>query len=299
MKRTLIDTDPGTDDALALLMALRSPELAVEGVTTVGGNAPVRQTTRNAIGLLEAFGCRDLPVAGGAARPLRGRYRYAYDFHGRGGLTVRLPRPVMGPRRLPAHLFLLSKAYAFAGELVVVCLGPLTNIARAIRAEPRFRQMVKELVVMGGAVQTPGNVTPYAEFNTYNDPEAAQAVMDCGVPVTLVGLDVCRQVLLTRADLPRLEVNDGATHLLGDMMANWFRLHPEKAAYDLCDPLAMAATIEPGVLVTETRHVRVVTEGSERGRTVAVDGRGHVRVATTVDVERFFSLFWARTLGGA
>ncbi|GBD10540.1 Pyrimidine-specific ribonucleoside hydrolase RihA [bacterium HR23] len=289
---TVVDTDPGTDDALALLMAVRSPALSLEGVTTVGGNAAIRHTTANALALLEAFGAPAIPVARGASRPLKGRFHYAYHYHGPGGLTVRLPLPHTACRPLPAPQFLVSKAYSFAGSLLVVALGPLTNLARALRAEPRFAQMVGRLVVMGGALDGRGNTTPVAEFNIYNDPEAGAEVLSSGIPTTLVGLEVCRQVYLTREDLPRFQRGDSAVRLMGEMLAGWFRLHPQRERYELCDPLAMAIAIDPSIAQTASATVRVVTdEGSERGRTL-LQGRGPVQVVTRVDTPAFFRLFW-------
>lgn len=289
---TVIDTDPGTDDALALLMALRSPVLSVEGVTTVGGNAALRHTTANALRLLEAFGFPYIPVARGSARPLKGCFHYAYHFHGPTGLTVRLPRPRGAPRSLPGYEFLISKGYSFAGNLLVVALGPLTNLARALQAEPRFAQMVGRLVVMGGAMDGQGNTTPFAEFNIYNDPEAAALVFSSGIPTTLVGLEVCRQVCLTRGDLPRFQRGDASARVMGRMLEGWFRLHPHRERYELCDPLAMAIAIDPSIAITQGMLVRVVTgDDPQRGRTVAA-GTGPIQVVTQVDIPAFFRLFW-------
>lgn len=288
---TIIDTDPGTDDALALLMALRSSALAVEGITTVGGNAALRHTTANALRLLEAFGFPHIPVSRGSARPLRGRFHYGYSYHGPGGLTVPLPRPRTPVRPLPAHQFLLSKGYSFAGSLLVVALGPLTNVARALKADPRFAQMVGSLVVMGGALDGKGNTTPWAEFNFYNDPEAAQEVLSSGFAITLVGLEVCRRVYLSRDDLPRFWQGDPPARLMGRMLEGWFRLHPDRSRYELCDPLAMAIALDPSIAQTRERDVRVVVDGPERGRTVD-QGVGRVRVVTDVDIPAFFRLFW-------
>jgi inosine-uridine nucleoside N-ribohydrolase len=289
---TVIDTDPGTDDALALLMALRSPAVSVEGVVTVGGNAALRHTTANALRLLEAFGHPQVPVARGAARPLGGRFHYAYAYHGPAGLTVRLPRPLTSPRPLPGYQFLLSKGYSFPGHLLVVALGPLTNVARALRADPRFARMVGRVVAMGGALDGQGNVTPVAEFNVYNDPEAAATVLAGGLPITLVGLEVCRRVYLTPDDLPRFRQGDGPVRLLGRMLEGWFRMHPSRERYELCDPLAMAIAIDPSLAATRPRAVKVITgDGPQRGQTVA-EGSGDVQVVTEVDIPAFFRLFW-------
>ena len=137
MTKVVIDTDPGTDDALALMMALNSTELEVLGLTTVGGNATMAHTTRNTLRLLEYLGRSEIPVYRGASRPLRGRFEYAYSHHGPGGLTVRLPLPRFRPKTLRAPDYIAKAARLLAGELVLIALGPLTNIARAITREPR------------------------------------------------------------------------------------------------------------------------------------------------------------------
>ena len=177
MKTTVIDTDPGTDDAIALMMALGSPELDILGLTTVGGNAPLAQTTRNALRVLEYMERPDVEVFRGSARPLRGRFHYAHYFHGPGGLTVRLPVPVTRPAPQRAVELLVERARAFRGEFTAIALGPLTNLARAIKKDRRLVDWTDEIVVMGGAVEVPGNVTAHAEFNIYNDPAAAEIVL--------------------------------------------------------------------------------------------------------------------------
>lgn len=283
MKIVVIDADAGTDDALALMMAFNSPELDVLGVTTVGGNATLAHTTRNALRLLEYLR-RRVPVYRGSARPLRGAFRYAYDFHGPAGLGVRLPEPswVADPVSAPEALVALGSANR--GELVIVALGPLTNVAKALVEEPRLAEWTKELVVMGGAVGVPGNVTPFAEFNVYNDPEAANVVLSSGIPTTLVGLDVCTRTVVTSEEDPWFPGRSGTARLANRVLGNWFSAHPGRR-YDLCDPLAMVAAVDPDVLGYRDADVTVVTDGPERGRTVARYGGGPVKVATEVDVE--------------
>ena len=294
----LIDTDPGTDDALALMMALNSPGLDVRGLTIVGGNATLAHTTRNALRILEHLGVTDVPVSRGASRPLRGKFHYAHYFHGPGGLTARLPAPRSEPHPEPASEFITNLASAMRGELVVIALGPLTNIARALIREPRLADWTKEIVVMGGAVEAPGNVTPYAEFNIYNDPTAAHIVLTSGIPVTLVGLDVCTQTYVSREDIPWVTGDSKSSELANRILANWFRLHTDRVRYDLCDPLAPVAAIEPGLLTYRRANVAVGTDEPEQlGRTVAKYGDGPVKVATGVDVQRSKALM-AHLLSG-
>lgn len=292
----LVDTDPGLDDALALLLALRSAE--VRAVTTVGGNARLAETTRNALALLDAFGAPEVPVAKGADRPLAGRFEPAYAFHGPGGL----PRPLPPPRRRPLPLsapdLLARTALERPGRCVLVALGPLTNPARALRRWPALRTALARLVVMGGAVGVPGNVTPWAEFNLYSDPLAARLVLDSGLPLTLVGLNVTERVCLTRRDLPRFQEGDPAVRRMGDLLAAWFRLHPGRERFPLHDPLAVGVALRPDLVRTQALRVRVVTaeeDPARRGQTVA-EGPGPVRVAVEVEEEAFFRWFWG-TLG--
>ena len=281
--KAIIDTDPGADDALALMMALAAPEVDVLGLTTVGGNASLANTTRNALRLLHYLGREDVPVFRGAATPLEGKFRYAPYYHGRGGLPVRLPRSACGALAVRAADYLVSVASALRGELTVIALGPLTNVARAITREPRFSEWVKGVVVMGGAVEVPGNVTPHAEFNIYNDAHAANVVFSSGIPVTLIGLDVCNPVFLHKQDLDALDAGHAASELQRRIVTEWFALHPESETFSLCDPLTIAATIKPELLAYRTASVRTeATDATRLGKTTAEYGSGSVRVASEV-----------------
>ena len=198
MPSIIIDTDPGIDDVTALLMALRSPDLTILGITTVGGNARLAHTTRNTLRILEYAGRPDIPVFKGSARPLRGAFSYAYHFHGPAGLTARLPLPRTSSSPLSAVDFLAKALRDAPGQVTLVTLGPLTNIARLLQQRPAVSGWIKELVVMGGLFTASGNSGPLktAEFNVYNDPEAAQLVLSAGIPTTVVPLDVCHRGVL-------------------------------------------------------------------------------------------------------
>ena len=294
MRKVLIDADPGTDDALAIMMAVNSPDLLVQGITTVGGNATLRDTTRNTLRLLDYLGISaqpdggapGLPVSPGASRPLRGRYHYGYDYHGPAGLGVRLPAPRGRPHPVRATRSITHLVSTFPGEITLVALGPLTNVARALKAEPLLAGRIKEVVVMGGAVEVAGNVTPHAEFNTYNDAAAADFVFASGVPVTLVPLNVCARTTITREDLPWTAGESRTARLGRRVLYNWFRGHPDRERYDLCDPLAIVAAVQPDMLRYKRAAVAVETDNTERlGKTTATYGKGHVRVAVDVDVE--------------
>ena len=282
-ERIIIDTDPGTDDAIALMMALNHPGLDVLALTTVGGNGALRHTTRNALSILEQMGRGDVPVFRGAARPLRGRFSYGYDFHGPGAMTARLTPPARPPRPESAYDYISEAARQHPGELTLVALGPLTNIARVIRWDPAVVERIGRLVVMGGAVETPGNVTPHAEFNIYNDPEAAHLVLSSGLPVTLVGLDVCDPVFVVSDDDSWARGGSPAERLARSLTDGWFALHEKGARYTPCDAMAVLAITNPELMSFRRASVRVETEDEERrGQTVARYGCGNVMVAADI-----------------
>ncbi len=287
MKPVLIDCDPGSDDALAILAALNSPDLDVVGLTTVGGNANIDDTTRNALAVLEMAGRSDVPVWRGAGGPLVGEFRYGYDYHGEAGLGIRIEVPETKEQPEPAVEAIARAVLDRPGELTLIAVGPLTNVALALRLEPRLAGQVAEIIVMGGAVESPGNVTEHAEFNIYNDPAAANVVFDSGAPVTLVGLDVTEQVAVSRDDQPWFEGGSASAALGNRLLAAWFELHPGRGPYGLHDPLAVAAAIDPTLLSCRRGTIATETQPGERlGQTTASYGPGPVGVALGVDVER-------------
>ncbi|MBI4310539.1 MAG: nucleoside hydrolase [Chloroflexi bacterium] len=308
MPHLLIDTDPGTDDAIALLMALNAPDAEVAGVTTVGGNASLSHVTKNALAVLEHMGRTSVPVAKGAAISLAGDpFRYAYDFHGHRGLGVHMLRPTAAAVREDAVSFMAARILegfplavaerGIEGErseekgVTLVALGPLTNVARLLQQYPHAAQGIARLVVMGGALDQ-GNVTPYAEFNTYNDPEAASAVFASGVPITLVPLDACAQVTLSAKDLARWRDSKAPAARLADrILLKWFQRQTNHQAFDPCDPLAMAVALAPDIASYEHGSVTVDTSAEEtRGRTLFQPGSGNVSVARRVDAAAFYAL---------
>ena len=296
VQRVVIDTDPGADDALALLMALNCSDLHIEGITTVGGNATLKETTDNALRLVDhmAAGC-DVPIAVGAERPAHGSFTHAYHVHGPEGLGVRLPATTLQPHRSDAVKYIRECVFSYPRQLIIVALGPLTNVAAALDARPEVAQAIAEIFVMGGAVEIPGNVTPHAEFNIYEDPWSANAVFASGAPVTLVGLDVTHRTSLRRDGGPQwFESTSKSAELGNRILADRFKERPDAQEFHLHDPLAVAAAIEPDILTCRRARVSVVTDGEQRGRTVASYGDGPVNVAVGVDVERALEL--VRTL---
>ena len=291
MKPVLIDCDPGSDDALAILAALNSPDLDVVGLTTVGGNATIDDTTRNALAILEIGGRAEVPVWRGAGRPLVGEFRFGYDYHGEAGVGIRLEAPATREQPEPAVDAIARTMLDRPGELTLIALGPLTNVAQALRREPKLADEVAEIIVMGGAVEAPGNVTGHAEFNIYNDPAAAEVVFDSGAQVTLVGLDVTEQVAVSREDEPWIKGESASASLARRLLAAWFALHPDRGPYGLHDPLAVAAAVDPTLLSCRQGEVGVeVRQGDRLGKTTASYGPGPVRVALGVDAGRAVSL---------
>ena len=289
--RLIIDTDPGVDDAIAILMALASPDVEVVGLTTVGGNVPLARSTRNALALLQAAGRPDIPVARGATRPLRGRYTYAPQFHGPGGLSSRLPDPITEPVSQGAVQFLHEQLTSQPSEAVLVALGPLTNLARLLREHPADLEHAKNIVVMGGAVNTPGNVTPNAEFNFYSDPVAAEIVLSSRLPITLVDLAACRQVSISREQVLGLRSDHQLGRLFLDLLRGWFQRDSSRQRFEFYDPLALALALDPVIATVVKVDLDVVLEENEfRGETLETGGPGEITLPQNVNAARFFRL---------
>jgi inosine-uridine nucleoside N-ribohydrolase len=300
----LIDCDPGQDDALALLLALGSPELDVIGVSAVAGNQTVDKTTANALRVLELAGRTDIPVAAGADGPLVGELVVAADAHGETGLDgVDLPPPTA--RHVPEHAkdFLAAKLDAFGAPVTLVALGPLTNIALLLEEHPESAAQIDRIVLMGGAIHE-GNQTPSAEFNIWIDPEGAAQVFGSGLEVTMVGLDVTNKAVLSSADSGGLRGAGPVAEAAADMLDFYLGFYNE--AYDhggapIHDAVALAYVFRPDLLIVERRHVDVDTsDGICRGRTV-VDMRRrrsgpepNAHVAVDIEADGFRGLLLER-----
>ncbi len=317
--RLVIDTDPGIDDALALLLALASPAVSVEAITAVAGNVAVDQAVRNVFRILDAARPASLPrAARGAATPLKRPLVTAGPVHGDDGLgnLDRFLEPDGRPRypAVPHTLemsdgadLILEMADRFGKDLTVVALGPLTNLATAMARDPRTLARTGRVVAMGGAVLGPGNVTPAAEFNFYVDPEAAAVVLDAGLALDLVPLDVTRQVVLRQSELAarlgRCPPRVGG--FVADVTAHGFAFGAERGdgGIALHDPLAMGVVLDPSLVRFEPLHVEVECEGRiTRGMSIADrrsiaphhKGRPNCRVAVSVDAPRFLQFFLDR-----
>ncbi|MFQ5567112.1 MAG: nucleoside hydrolase [Paracoccaceae bacterium] len=288
MTKLVIDTDPGIDDAMAILYAAAHPGLDLIGLTTVFGNVPVATATRNALFLAELAGLA-IPVAEGAAVPLvqpaAPHPAFIHGAEGFGDLPPVRPAGRADPR--PAGQFLAETAAAHPGEVTVCAIGPLTNLAAALALDPTIAGNVDRVVVMGGAVACPGNVSDAAEANIGCDPHAAAAVFAADWPVTLVGLDVTRQVTCTPGDFAGLARQAPVIGGFLDRAAQYyFRFYRRRRGVDGChmhDPTAVIEITDPGLFETREAPLAVTLEGAAAGRTrIAPTGRA-VRVCLGVD----------------
>lgn len=306
MTRLLLDTDPGIDDALALFLALASAELQVEAITTVSGNVEVTQTTRNALALLELAGRRDIPVARGSAHPLVSQRIDASGVHGHNGLgEVQLPEPQLRPVKQHAAQVIIEKVMAAPGEITLVALGPLTNLALALRHEPMLAHAVREVVLMGGALRVPGNVTPCAEFNIFADAHAAQIVLQAGWPLRLVPLDVTEQALLKRDQAHELAAHGNPVTACIQRMVDYYcdRQANQPGVFQMHDPLCLASVMRPDLLTWQKAFVDIELMGTLTcGETVAffespgqsLPAPPNVLAAVDVNVDDFLQFYLER-----
>ena len=289
--RLLIDTDPGVDDAIAILLALAAPQVEVAGLTTLGGNVPRARATRNALALLQAAGRPDIPVAAGAARPRSGRFTPSVAFHGPGGLSVRLPEPTGKAVPENAVEFLRASLYADPDEVTLAALGPLTNLSRLEQGHPGTLSQAADVVIMGGAVGSRGNVTPSAEFNFHSDPLSADHVLSLGVPVTLADLAACRQVGISREEADGIRAGSAIGYLALRMLKGWFARDPERRRFEFYDPLAVALALDPALATVRKIGLSVDTAPGEHWGASLITGEpGPVSLAMAVDAQRFFAL---------
>ncbi len=319
----LIDCDPGHDDAIAILLAVASPEVEVRGVTTVAGNQTLDKTTRNALKILELAGRTDIPVAAGADRPLTRTLRTAAHVHGESGLDgPDLPEPSTRPADVHAVDLLdgliereagsvagqagearpEGRAPSAPGGVVLVATGPLTNVALLLERHPDVRDRLDRIVWMGGAIAE-GNVTPAAEFNAFVDPEAAAAVFASGIDVTMIGLDVTHQALFTPAHAERLRGTGAAGRTVAELADFFLEFHRRLYRFDgapIHDAVAVAHVIDPTLVETLRCNVEIETQSQHcDGRTVVDrwlvrDAPRNADVGIELDSERFLELLVER-----
>ncbi|MQL90827.1 hypothetical protein Taro_023427 [Colocasia esculenta] len=312
-KKIIIDTDPGIDDAMAIFVALGSPEIEVVGLTTIYGNVYTTLATRNALHLLEVAGRDDIPVAEGSHVTItKGTKLRIADFvHGTDGLgNQNFPSPKGKPIEQSAAAFLVHQANLYPGEVTVVALGPLTNIALAIQLDPTFPTKIGQIVILGGSFSVNGNVNPAAEANIFGDPEAADIVFTSGADIVAVGINVTHQVVLTENDRNQLAKSNGRfAQYLCKILEVYFSYH--RVAYStqgvyLHDPTALLAAVDPSLLTYTEGVVRVQTSGITRGLTLFDNckkrygetsewfNKPKVKVAVTVDAPAIVKMIMER-----
>ena len=318
-RRIILDTDTGVDDALAILLALRSPELQVEAITAVSGNIHVDHCVRNILMTLETLGLSDLPtVARGEEHPLVKPMMFADEIHGGDGLggvtrlsgpngTRLYPDPVNRASPIHAVDLILDRIGAYPDDLTLVPVGPLTNVAKAIIKNPARMRKLREIVIMGGAFRVYGNMSPVAEFNIFADPHAAQVVCNSGIPLVFVPLDVTMQAILTAHAIDRYAATGGPiTTFVRDCTAHYVTFHRQRRQVNGCfmhDPLAVAIAFREDLVRMVPARVDVETSGDlTTGMTVAdlresKDGAvPNARVCVDVDAATFITLFEERVL---
>jgi inosine-uridine nucleoside N-ribohydrolase len=321
-RRVIIDTDPGTDDAMAIILALNSPEFKVEALTVVPGNVEAKQGLENALKIVSLAGRCDVVVAGGAQHPLNQKLITAQFWHGKNGLAdVELPpsRCKADPRFGPD--LIIEMVHRYPHEITLIPVGPLTNIALAVSKDPSIAALVKDIVIMGGSISG-GNVNGAAEANIYNDPEAAQIVFNAGWMVTMVGSDVGERTLITRKYLAELQSSHGPESDFIAKIADFYLTRSEKSGYSgaaMYDPLAVGIALDPTLGTLKEMHVDVETKGEfTRGETVAnrmgsneknvlhgdhyeiegvIELNPNARVCLASDADRFLQMFVSRIRG--
>ncbi|WP_348662959.1 nucleoside hydrolase [uncultured Planktomarina sp.] len=288
--KLIIDTDPGIDDAMAILYAIAAPEIDLLGLTTVFGNVTTPKATRNALYLLEQAGI-EIPVAEGLHRPRIGPpFPPTSAVHGAEGFgTLAVPTPQRRALVETAPEYLVRMARAHQGELLLCPIGPLTNIAAAMELDPSFCSNLKGMVVMGGSLRAGGNITPAAEANFYHDPHAADFVLRHGCNITLVGLDVTNRVICPRSFFARLASESpkmgGLLHDMAEFYIDFYETVGKFAGCGMHDPSALVACIAPELFTTEPHALRVALSGDRSGEMIAVANSTAQPVNVCTDVQ--------------
>jgi purine nucleosidase len=302
----IIDTDPGQDDALAILLALASPEIEVLGITAVAGNVPLELTEKNARKICELAGRPDVKVFAGAVRPLARPLVTAEHVHGKTGLDGPvLPEPTMPLQTQYAPDFIVETLMSREAGTVTLCtLGPLTNIALAINREPRIASRIRQIVSMGGGFFEGGNVTPAAEFNIYVDPHAARVAFSCGAPVTLIPLDCTHQALTTAKRIARFRSMKNRTGPAAAALLEFFERFDEKKygtdGGPLHDPCVIAWLLRPDLFQGRDVHLAIECESELTVGMTVVDWWGvtqkahNAHVVRGLDADGFYALLTER-----
>lgn len=301
MRKVIIDADTGIDDALAIILAVKSRKLDIVGITTVCGNVPLEQATVNTLKVLKLLGKeKEIPVIPGASRPLMREPIHETSVHGArglGGALEDMETDAASDGFAPD--FIIEQARKHKGELALILMTPLTNMALALRKEPRLAEWVQELIIMGGVVSGPGNMSPAAEYNIFVDPEAAKIVFHSGIPTTLVGLDVTRKALLHEShigQLPESELTDFIRVSTSHYIDRYSKVNGVRACA-MHDPLAVGVAIDRSIVETRKLFVDVETRSELCDGKTVCDFQGRLKrepnldVCLQVDSSRFMDLF--------
>lgn len=293
--KLLIDTDPGIDDAMAIIFAARHPGIRLVGLTTVFGNVPVEVATRNALALAEHCGL-DIPVAQGAAGPMvLPPFAPPAHIHGTGGFGHLPPaRPNGRAIDETAAAFMARLARENPGEITLCPIGPITNVAEALRLDPGFARNIGRIVLMGGALDAPGNITPHAEANSYHDPHALEVVLRSGAEILMVGLDVTMRAQLGAGDFGALAAaaphDGGFLDAMAGLYLDFYRSIGQPGCA-LHDPMAVIACLHPELFTLERTAMGVVLEGEEIGRVRRLSGQSRSAAALDCRAEVITGLF--------
>lgn len=303
--RIIMDVDPGIDDALAILLALRSDEIKIEGITTVSGNVEVNQGTKNALKIVSLAKREDISVYKGMSKPIVKQYIDATDTHGKDGLGETFyPDAKIEPAKESAIRFMERTIKENPGEITILALGPLTNVATLLEENPRVASKIKKIILMGGTARFRGNCSPVAEYNFWVDPHAAKIVFNSGVKVIMVGLDVTHRIILT----PNLrevlkQIGTKISKFIYDITSYYVDFHWKQEKTIGCvinDPLATSILVDPTIVTTENAWVDIETQGICIGQSVVdfggiwSNGKCNTEVCMKVNPKKFFELFLHR-----
>ncbi len=303
--RVILDTDPGIDDALAILLLAASPEITLEAITVTHGNTTVDKCAKNALQIAELCNLINVPIARGASEPLVKSLSVAEETHGDGGLGYAiLPEPALKLSTLPAVELIINLVHKFPGEITLLCIGPMTNLALAILRDPSIVPLIKNVVSMGGTIHAPGNATPSSEYNVFCDPHAFDVVIRAGLKFTLVPLDVTYECLFQKRHMDRIQSKNLAIRkFIDDSTRFYMEFHDEYQSIEGCainDPLAAAILIKPDLVQYSDYHVTVELKGDHNVAKTSADhfkatGKAaNSKVAMKVNVEAFMDFFIER-----
>jgi purine nucleosidase len=304
-QKIIFDTDPGIDDALALLLLAVSPEIELLGITVTHGNTSQEKCLKNALSLVELAGIEEIEVMRGATEPLVKELSVAEETHGDGGLGyAKLPTAFKKANEKPAHDFIIEMVEKHPDEVTILAVGPMTNVALALLKRPEIAKKVRSIISMGGAIHYPGNATPQAEYNVFCDPEAFDIVLRSGIDFTLVPLDVTYKCIFTKKHLELINTaRPEIKNFIADSTRFYMEFHVKHQSIEGCainDPLAAALLLDSTLVKLEDYFVRVDLMGAtSKAKTIAdyygaLNQKVNAHVAMQVDVERFMDLFVER-----